>query len=655
MTQDFYDRLGIHSVGAMSTALSASERRVEQQLESLERRIRAEVAPFADMSPDAQKERHARSIADPDAFARAYMPHYCTAPPDPFHRDLDAIAMGYAPPGHPDGEAYVWPIHGPREHAKSVRIGRVGLLRRLLVGDVRYPIAISEHLYISQAHVDFLLVDLTANVRVAADYGVDVILRDRSNGTMRVAVTPRATGKRHDFQIDAASYGRPVKGRLYLQHRPDWVLIDDFESTRTARNREISKEKADWILQEVYPGCTGPIIWLGNVGHDTSALFHGICESQGGKDEGKDLMRTGSRPGAVAHAAGLIGEAEMGRPSPPPKAGASESPSEGRSRSDDYSDGSDALHPLRTPSDAFAGEWEREDEGDLYASGPDQPADLDDAPVEAARTALVYRAERIVLGASGTLETEYLWPSRYLPSWYERRKKTMGPFKYEGEYNGFPSREGDVFKREWLEAALYDEAQLAAAVAAPGWRMFSWFDPAFGKSGTACDKAIVACGSSGTDVFVCDAYVRNDESTLMALHSWHAMFERWERRGLLHGQYENDFGQEDRLMPDIDQFEEDEGHLNASGDSNRRGSKDARIESMQPLASTRRLRFPRAMSGDMEKLFNQLLAYPSGNDDGPDALESCVTRLRRGVAGDLEYTSLGKRRHSRTGRRSRRR
>jgi hypothetical protein len=61
------------------------------------------------------------------------------------------------------------------------------------------------------------------------------------------------------------------------------------------------------------------------------------------------------------------------------------------------------------------------------------------------------------------------------------------------------------------------------------------------------------------------------------------------------------------------------------------------------------------MSADVEKLYNQVLAYPSGNDDGPDALESCTSRLRRGVAGRVEYASHGKRRYARTGRRSRRR
>jgi hypothetical protein len=647
MTEEFYRRLGIHASGAMRAALSPAEKRLEQQLAEMESRVRADVAPFADMSPAGQKRRYADMEA-PDAFARAYAPHYCTAPPDPFHHDIDALVAGWTPDYHPDGEAFVHVIHGPREHAKSVR-ARVGLLRRILRGDVHYPLVISEHLYIAQAHVDYLLIELTANARVAADYDVDVILRDRSDGILRLAVTPRATRKRHLVQIDAASYGRPVKGRVFVQHRPDFALIDDFESTRSAKNDQISKEKRDWVLQEVYPALVGPVVWFGNVGHDTSALYLSICHAEGGEEEGRRLMRRGTRPGSVALAAGYLDERQIGLPSPDP-AEAPQSPSEAARVPGSPSGIPDPDLPARTAANRSEGDEDDED-GDLFAGG----VEYADDEVEAAIAAYVYKAERLVVTPEGRLETEYLWSSRYTWKWYARKKRTMGPFKYSGEFGGDPSREGDFFKREWLEDALYSPDELEAAATGPGWAAFSWFDPAFGKSGKGCDKAVVAVGQSGVDVFVLDAYVRSDEAVVKALHAWRGMFERWGRLGLLHGQYENDFGQDDRLQPDIADYEDTYGPLNVSGDSNKRGSKEARIESLQPLVSRARLRFPRKRSSDMERLFNQVLAYPGGNDDGPDALESAIARLRRGAAGSLEYSSLSRRRSGRTPRAARRR
>ncbi len=652
MTQDFYTRLGIHAVGAMQTALTPADRKIQQQLEEFEARVRADVAPFGDMSPAGIAARWTETETT-EAFGQIYAPHYCSAPSDAFHADVDALVDGYTPAHHPDGEAYVWPVHGPREHAKSIR-SRVGLLKRVCRGTVHYPIIISEQLYVAQAHIDYLLVDLVANVRIAADYEVEVMLRDRSDGVLRLRVTPRATGVAHLVQLDACSYGRPVKGRVFMQWRPDFVLIDDFENTRSARNREISHLKAGWVLQEVYPAVVGNIVWFGNVGHDTSALFKAICDAEGSEAKGKALMRRGSRPGEIAVAAGILDASRMGLPSPPDKE-APQSAADARALPSDPEHGPGGEHVSRTLPDGLHDQDGDEDEGDLYADLSARPDDDPDDAVEAAITALVYRASRLVVTPEGKIETEYLWPSRYLPAWYTRKRKTMGPFRYEGEFNGFPSREGDVFKREWLEAALYDPDELAQAVAAPGWRMYSWMDPAFGKSGTSCDKAIVAAGSAGLEVFVVDTYLRNDEATVLALHAWATMFERHAKRGLLHGGYENDFGQDDRLAVDLDTFEQDHGRLNVSGDSNRRGAKDARIESMQPLASTFRLRFPREMGPDMERLFNQLLAYPSGNDDGPDALESAVARLRRGVAGTLEYESCGTRRYTRSGRRAGRR
>ena len=467
---DLYAKLGIHATGKMAAALSPAEKRIEKQLSEMEERVRADVAPFGDMSPDGQKRRYAES-ADPDAFARTYAPHYCTAPVDAFHRDVDALVAGWTPDGHPDDEAFVHVIHGPREHAKSVR-ARIGLLRRVLRGELHYPLVISEHLYLAQAHVDYLLIELTANARVSADYDVDVLLRDRSDGILRLAVTPRATGVRRLVQIDAASYGRPVKGRVFIQNRPDFALIDDFEATRSAKNDTISKEKRNWVLQEVYPACVGPIVWFGNVGHDTSALYFAICHAEGGEEEGKRLMRVGTRPGLIAERAGTLVGSPVGLP-PAESTEAPESPSDGSERPCDFSDGYAPLLPPRTAANGPEPLEGDEDDGDLFAGGAEDAGDQ----VEAAIAAYVYKAERLVVTPGGVLRTEYLWASRYKPSWYARKKRTMGPFLYEGEFNGNPSREGDFFKREWLEAALYDEHELIEASQSASWNAFSLVRP----------------------------------------------------------------------------------------------------------------------------------------------------------------------------------
>lgn len=245
-----------------------------------------------------------------------------------------------------------------------------------------------------------------------------------------------------------------------------------------------------------------------------------------------------------------------------------------------------------------------------------------------------FKSERTVVQPDGTLSTEYLWPERYAPAWYERKRRTLGIWVYGGEMLGEPEREGDLFRREWFP--LYETL--------PPCRVwYSWFDPAFGKSRHACYKAIVVVAWDGLTYHVVDAWLRQTDPIPHALLWWQTAFQRYGPLGLVHGGYENDFGQHDRLARD---FADMSTPLRVSPDTNRHGSKEARIESLVPLASVGRIAFPARMTPDVETLYNQLLAYPSGYTDGPDALESCISRLRGGSQGPVEYTSLAPRRYA---------
>jgi hypothetical protein len=73
-----------------------------------------------------------------------------------------------------------------------------------------------------------------------------------------------------------------------------------------------------------------------------------------------------------------------------------------------------------------------------------------------------------------------------------------------------------------------------------------------------------------------------------------------------------------------------------------------RIESMQAMIANGRFYAPENPNQDTGIVINQLLAYPNGMIDGPDALESGISRLRKTVAsGSPSYTPLGSRRINR--------
>ena len=379
------------------------DRRINKQLAELQDRLSKEVLPFHDDSPVATKLRYETSKEN-ERFGQTYMPHYFTSPSALFHKDLDAITDWQ--------EKRLFPIHGPREHAKSSRT-RVALIRRILYGTVRYPLIISETLGLAIDHLECVFADLVENPRIQQDFKVQVLKADFSKGDLRLRITPKATGKSHTVQIDACSYGTPIKGKLYLSLRPDFALIDDFSSTRTSRNKELEKLKYEWVLQEVYPAVTdsAPIIWLGNIGYETSALYQMMRHCQNSDEALKAFLKEGSIPGAVSV---VLFD----------------------------------LKRSRTLSDGNSAE-------------PDTKPRI---------TCLSYRAERKIIAPDGTESIEYLWAERYDWTWYERTKNTIGYFIYESEFNGYPIQEGDFFKSEWIHRIARKPNRLVLVVRPCFWQ-----------------------------------------------------------------------------------------------------------------------------------------------------------------------------------------
>lgn len=542
-------------------SLTPAERRHLQQLTDLQNRL-AEVthAPIAATESDI-RARIAATAHDNEAFARTYTPHYTTSPSAHFHAEIDDILERRV--------RHIYVVHGPREHAKSSRV-RIGLIRKILNAQVRYPLVVSEELKISRAHLEYIFTELTANNAIGADYNIEVEVYSRTEGILRINVAPRLPNATPvQIQVEAAAYKTKIKGKLFHQFRPDIAIIDDFEDTNSNRNERIGAEKVAWVLQELYPAVTdtAPIAWLGNTGTDTSALYQVMGSLFDTEDDLKAFLRVGGRIGTF--------------------------------------DRLDDLNANETDRNSIAGK-----------SGA------------AAISAHVFRASTFKNG-----RMEYLWPERYSPTWYENMQSTMGPSLYESEMNGNPIREGSFFRAEWFPR--YDTIP-------DGARWYTWFDPAFGRSESSCFKSIVVVAYSGGLYYIIDAFVRQTDPTSALIEAWYNFFRQYDQ--LRNGGYENDFGQDDRLARDFEDAQERHGWpLPVASGSNRRGSKEARIESLEPLASQHRILFPARMNSDVQRLYNQLLAFPHGFVDAPDALESAIARLRTGVGKPASYASLGKR------------
>ncbi|MEL7168191.1 MAG: hypothetical protein AAGN64_02450, partial [Bacteroidota bacterium] len=185
----------------LKSSRSPDEKRIERMLTEFMEQLSRESQPFADVSAEATRARYdsiALQASDDawdahhriDAFGQLYFRHYWKCASCAFHADLDAMLTGRVETEtRRPGEIHIDLVHGPREHAKSVR-ARAVLLHAILTGWRRYPLVISEHLYLAQAHLDYTFIELTANRRVLADFEIDVQRYDRAEGVLMVRVTP---------------------------------------------------------------------------------------------------------------------------------------------------------------------------------------------------------------------------------------------------------------------------------------------------------------------------------------------------------------------------------------------------------------------------------------------------------------------------------
>jgi len=609
---------------ALESTKSARLKRMEQQLEELQQSLSQDVQAFQDTSTEAARGRHEaveQAEAPTLAFGRTYMPHYFTSEPAAFHGDLDAMV-------HHD-RRHVFITHGAREHAKST-IVRTGLIKRVLWGSLHYPLVISEELKLSKGHVAYIAAELTENARIQADFDVEVQKYSEQEGVLQVRITPVATGVASSARIEASSYKRGVKGSLFMQHRPDLGLIDDFEDRESARSETIAAKKVDWVFQELYPACAGgndqdetgaPIIWLGNTTADTSALYQAMLETvedttgaSTPDDALRDFLCGGTDP-------------QGGAPTPQRPDRAIQAARNGLETGVWGCDESETPLSPAEPEGASQNGTENAQES---------PA------AEAAKSIYCYRATTEI---ETTGQTIYLWPERYERTWYERMRRTMGPSRFDAEMNGFPVVVGVFFQPEWFPT--YDE--LGPEVE----RGYMWCDPAFGESQHAAYKAVVAIATDRHRYHILDAWLRQEEGTRAMIEAMYVLYERWDL--IRHGGYEENFKQDERLAADFQDAARTHGYpLPVSAHPNM-GNKDARIESMEPLASNNRIQWPtkarrhKVNWDDLERLKQQMLSWPQGAyDDGPDALESCIARCRLGgAASSLDYESIEQRRYTR--------
>lgn len=228
---------------------------------------------------------------------------------------------------------------------------------------------------------------------------------------------------------------------------------------------------------------------------------------------------------------------------------------------------------------------------------------------------------------------ESYWPEKYPVAKLDSIKRIIGTNAFQSEMQQDPRDEEGDFQEGWIR--YYHPAEL---IGLPLVKTMA-IDPSIKETSTACFKAIVTVGMDPEGlIYVLDAFIRRTSINQM-VESAYLRYDEFKPRpvGL-----ETVAGQEFLLM-EFQRAAARKGYHLPLQRIEQRESKEIRIKGLGPLVELGVIRFQKGHS-DQQLLIEQLLSFPSGETDGPDALEMAIRLLRRATA-KMEYQVVESRRY----------
>ena len=222
---------------------------LEQGLARLER---------ARPAPDPERDaRVARTSASIDEFRREYLPQYFPDEPAPYHAEVDSDIDRHELIA--DGE--------PREHGKTTRNTRSRALKGSATGQVPYTIIVRRSDADVKASILWLREQFESNNALRRDYG------DLTGGQpWSDSVFVLANG----CKVEGLTIGEPILGKLWNEHRPCVVYVDDPQTMEDVESETIRETHRNWLQQQAIPavGQTGKLILNQNKIHEDCLLAY---------------------------------------------------------------------------------------------------------------------------------------------------------------------------------------------------------------------------------------------------------------------------------------------------------------------------------------------------------------------------------------------
>lgn len=226
------------------------------------------------------------------------------------------------------------------------------------------------------------------------------------------------------------------------------------------------------------------------------------------------------------------------------------------------------------------------------------------------------------------------WIERYTKAHFEKRFLIIGYRASRREYFHEHVEEGTVFKAEWIQWAKspkiedFDE-------------LVCYTDPSFTNNKNSDYKAVVLMGSYRHPVtkqyryHIRKAWVRQASVKSMVK----ANYDVWKWVGNHARYYIESNMLQVTLLDEFDtEGSEKKDYMPITGDGQKKADKFTRIENMTPIFERGIIEFAedQRTDPDMQTLIDQIIAFPTGHDDGPDATQGAYSKLRSNAVEVVE-------------------
>jgi len=190
---------------------------------------------------DGRDERVEKALANFQVFVDTYFKHY-TVKEDgtitklgKFHLDLIKEL---------DADKCEILAEFPRGHAKTTVFSLFAPIYYLLKGGVHLVVLISDTKDSAVRQLINLQAELETNQQLIADFSEFRKDGSWSRGEFTVA--------NYNCKFTCAGKGQSIRGLKNGRYRPDFVIVDDIDTDKHSRNKELVKSHYDWLMQNVF-------------------------------------------------------------------------------------------------------------------------------------------------------------------------------------------------------------------------------------------------------------------------------------------------------------------------------------------------------------------------------------------------------------------